>query len=85
MTFIWPEMLWLLVAAPVLIALYAFLLYRKRKATARFAGLLMMQKRDERELSRPTLRSTGAPLARARGVDHFRLAPGGRGDTANAA
>ncbi len=43
MTFIWPEMLWLLAAAPVLIALYAFLLYRKRKATARFAGLLMVQ------------------------------------------
>ena len=43
MTFIWPDLLWLLVIAPVFIALYLFLLYRKKKATARFAGLLMVQ------------------------------------------
>jgi Ca-activated chloride channel homolog len=43
MTFIWPELLWLLFIAPILIGIYFFLLYRKRKATARFAGLLMVQ------------------------------------------
>jgi len=43
MTFIWPEMLWLLTAAPLLIALYAFLLHRKKRATAHYAGLLMVQ------------------------------------------
>lgn len=43
MTFIWPEMLYLLAAVPVVIALYLFLLRRKRKSAARFANLAMFK------------------------------------------
>jgi Ca-activated chloride channel homolog len=39
MTFLWPDMLWLLVVLPVLVALYALLLRRQRRLALRFASL----------------------------------------------
>ena len=38
-TFLWPGMLWLQLAAPLLLALYLRLVARRRKATQRYAGL----------------------------------------------
>jgi len=43
MTFLWPEMLWLLVAVPVLVAVYIFLLRRKKKAALRYASLTVVR------------------------------------------
>ena len=34
MTFLWPEMLWLLLLVPALVAVYLLLLRRKKKARA---------------------------------------------------
>lgn len=39
MTFQWPDFLWSLLAVPLLVALYFWLLRRKRKATVRFASI----------------------------------------------
>ncbi|HKW79700.1 MAG TPA: VWA domain-containing protein [Casimicrobiaceae bacterium] len=39
MTFVWPQMLWLLLAAPVLVAVYVWALRRKRKHAVRYADL----------------------------------------------
>jgi Ca-activated chloride channel homolog len=39
MKFIWPSMLWLLLALPLLVALYLWLLKRRRKSTVRLASL----------------------------------------------
>jgi Ca-activated chloride channel family protein len=39
MSFLWPQALWLLLAAPALIALYIFLLRRKKKNALRYASL----------------------------------------------
>jgi len=39
MSFLWPNMLWLLLAVPVLVALYVVLLRRRKKAVLRFASL----------------------------------------------
>ena len=39
MNFIWPHLLWLLLALPVLVLLYRWLLARKRKSTIRLASL----------------------------------------------
>src|SRR5512144_1979789 len=39
MSFVWPEALWLLLAIPVLIAVYVAILRRKRKAAVRFASI----------------------------------------------
>jgi len=39
MTFVWPEMLWLLLAAPVMVGLYVWSLRRRRKAAIRYADL----------------------------------------------
>ena len=39
MTFLWQEMLWLLVVLPVLIAVYLMLLRRKKRAALRYASL----------------------------------------------
>lgn len=39
MTFIWPHMLWLLFAVPLLVAAYILLLRRKRKSVLRYASL----------------------------------------------
>ena len=38
MTFMWPTLLWLLLAVPVLVAVYVWLLRRKKKASLRFAS-----------------------------------------------
>jgi Ca-activated chloride channel family protein len=43
MTFLWPDMLWLLIAVPALVAVYIFLLRRKKKAALRYASLSMVK------------------------------------------
>ena len=43
MTFIWPEMLWLLTAVPALIATYLFLLRRKKKSVLRYTNLSLVK------------------------------------------
>jgi Ca-activated chloride channel homolog len=43
MTFLWPEMLWTLMAMPVLVAAYVLLLRRKRKAALRYASLSLVK------------------------------------------
>jgi len=42
MTFAWPELLWLLTAVPVVVAVYIVLMRRKRKAALRYASLTLM-------------------------------------------
>src|SRR6266576_2293239 len=39
MSFVWPQMLWLLLAAPVMVGIYVWLLQRRRKAALRYASL----------------------------------------------
>jgi Ca-activated chloride channel homolog len=43
MTFLWPEMLWLLLIVPVLVAAYFYLLRRKQQAALRYASLSMVK------------------------------------------
>ncbi len=43
MTFLWPDMLWLLMAVPALVAVYILLLRRKKKAALRYASLSMVK------------------------------------------
>jgi len=43
MTFLWPDMLWLLAAVPVLVAAYVLLLRRKKKAALRYASLAIVK------------------------------------------
>jgi len=43
MTFLWPQLLWLLLAAPALVALYVLLQRRKRKGAVRYASLDFVQ------------------------------------------
>jgi Ca-activated chloride channel homolog len=43
MTFLWPEMLWLLLIVPVLVAGYFFLLRRKKEAALRYASLSLVK------------------------------------------
>jgi len=43
MTFAWPEMLWLLAAAPALVAAYILLLRRRKRAVVRFASLALVR------------------------------------------
>jgi len=43
MTFLWPEMLLLLLAVPLLLGLYLWLLRRKKKAAVRYASLAMVR------------------------------------------
>jgi Ca-activated chloride channel family protein len=43
MTFLWPDLLWLLVAVPALIGLYVLLLRRKKKQVLRYASLGMVR------------------------------------------
>jgi Ca-activated chloride channel family protein len=43
MTFLWPEMLWLLMAVPALIAAYLFLLRCKKKTALRYANLSLVK------------------------------------------
>jgi Ca-activated chloride channel family protein len=42
-TFLWPELLWLLLAIPALIGLYILLLRRKKKQVLRYASLGMVR------------------------------------------
>jgi Ca-activated chloride channel family protein len=42
-TFVWPEMLWLLLAAPALVAVYLLLLRRKKRAALRYASLSLVR------------------------------------------
>ena len=39
MTFLWPELLWLLLALPLLVAAYLLLLRRKQRSALRYASL----------------------------------------------
>ncbi|KAF1043128.1 VWA domain-containing protein [Xylophilus sp.] len=43
MTFLWPEFLWLLLALPLLIALYVLLLLRRRRLAVRYASLSIVR------------------------------------------
>jgi Ca-activated chloride channel family protein len=43
MTFLWPEMLWLLLMVPGLVAAYFFLLRRKKQAALRYASLSIVK------------------------------------------
>jgi Ca-activated chloride channel family protein len=43
MTFLWPSLLWCLVAVPLLIALYVWLMRRKKKVAVRYASLSMVR------------------------------------------
>ena len=43
MTFMWPEMLWLLAAVPVLVGLYVYLMRRKKKLAVRYASFAMVK------------------------------------------
>jgi Ca-activated chloride channel family protein len=43
MTFLWPELLWLLFAIPLLIGTYVWVLRRKKKLAVRYASLAMVR------------------------------------------
>ena len=43
LTFLWPEMLWLLSAVPLLVAAYVVVLRRKKKLALRYASLSMVK------------------------------------------
>jgi Ca-activated chloride channel homolog len=43
MTFMWPTLLWLLLAVPLLVVVYVWLLRRKKKASLRFASLSIVR------------------------------------------
>ncbi len=43
MTFLWPEMLWLLIVVPLLVMLYVWLLRRRKKTAIRFASLTLVK------------------------------------------
>ena len=43
MTFQWPEMLWMLAAAPLLVVIYVVILRRKKKAALRYANLALVR------------------------------------------
>jgi Ca-activated chloride channel family protein len=43
MTFVWPEMLWLMAVLPLLLAAYAWVLRRKKKLAVRYASLSMVR------------------------------------------
>ncbi len=43
MTFLWPQMLWLLAAVPLLVVAYLWLLRRKKKTALRYASLSMVK------------------------------------------
>ncbi|WP_394791498.1 VWA domain-containing protein [Rhodoferax sp.] len=43
MTFAWPDLLWALLALPLLVALYWWLLHRRKKNTLRFASLAIVK------------------------------------------
>ncbi|HRI17548.1 MAG TPA: VWA domain-containing protein, partial [Burkholderiaceae bacterium] len=43
MSFLWPSMLWLLLALPLLVGLYVWLLRRRKKAVLRYANLALVK------------------------------------------
>ena len=43
LTFIWPDLLWGLMALPLLVAAYVWLLRRRKKSTLRFANLALVK------------------------------------------
>ena len=43
MTFLWPELLWLMLALPMLLAAYVLVLRRKKKLALRYASLAMVR------------------------------------------
>jgi Ca-activated chloride channel family protein len=43
LTFIWPELLWLLVAIPLLMLLYVWLLRRRKRTALRYANLALVR------------------------------------------
>lgn len=43
MSFLWPDLLWSLLAVPVLVALYVWLLRRRKKVAVRYSGLAMVR------------------------------------------
>ena len=43
MTFLWPELLWLLLLVPLLVVAYVWLLSRKKSASVRYASLAMIK------------------------------------------
>jgi Ca-activated chloride channel family protein len=43
MNFIWPSLLWLLVAVPLLVLLYLWLLNRRKKTSVRFASVALVK------------------------------------------
>ena len=43
MTYLWPEMLWLLLVAPALVGAYVLLLRRKKKGVLRYASLSLVR------------------------------------------
>ncbi|NML87384.1 VWA domain-containing protein [Polaromonas sp.] len=43
MTFLWPQFLWLMLAIPVLVAVYVWLLGRKKKMALRYASLSIVR------------------------------------------
>ena len=43
MTYLWPEMLWVLLAVPLLVAAYVLLLRRKKKGALRYASVSLMK------------------------------------------
>ncbi|MBS1213710.1 MAG: von Willebrand factor, type, partial [Proteobacteria bacterium] len=43
MSFLWPDMLWLLTAVPALIVAYVFLLRRKKRTALRYANLSLVK------------------------------------------
>ena len=73
MRFLWPDMLWLLLAAPLLVAGYIFILRRRKRSAIRYSSLLL----GARGGAWPTL-----PPARA--ASAFLLADG-RGDRGDGA
>ena len=43
MTFVWPDLLWTLLAIPLLVLLYLWLLAKRKKSTLRFASLAIVK------------------------------------------
>ncbi len=43
MRFLWPELLWLLLSVPALVAAYLYVLRRKKRATLRYASLMLIR------------------------------------------
>lgn len=43
MRFLWPDLLWLLLLVPALVAAYVYVLRRKKRATVRYASLMLVR------------------------------------------